>query len=377
MSKGTVSPSESVEWTDPETGAPIRRVTSHPSIHHHPFFYVPAYDAAMRWLFFVSHRTGRPEFFAEERSTGRLIQLTDRDDLVEWSLHPSRDGRFLYFTTPDGGWRLEMESLREERIVDLAGAERSRGMVGAGMGTTSLSRDDRWWAIPVRRGDVAQLLVVDVETGRSSVVCKNETIGHPEFHADDPNLLRYGGPYDRRLWVVHRDGSGHRLVYERDVGKREWIVHECWRPGTREILTTNWPHGVMAVDVDSRRSRWVARFNAWHPMIDPTGTRLVADTKNPDIGLQLASIDDDVEPRMLCRSHATNVGDHWNTDHCPYDDGPVDVHAPQHTHPHPTFSPDGSLVLFTSDRDGHAQVHEVRESWEASSLRRTATLQDA
>ena len=35
------------------------------------------------------------------------------------------------------------------------------------------------------------------------------------------------------------------------------------------------------------------------------------------------------------------------------------VYAPQHTHPHPAFSPDGRFVVFTSDRSGYSQVYEV------------------
>ena len=360
MAKGDVLPSEARETRDPETGVRIRQVTNHDSIHHHPFYYVPAYDDEMRWLFFASHRTGSPQFFVERRETGELLQLTDRDDLNEWSLHSSHDGRHLYFTTKTGGWRLNMESLGEEQLVEFAGAGKSSGMVGAGMGTTSLSHDDRWWAVPVRRDDVAQLLIVDTQTNASSIACENETIGHPQFHPNDSNLLRYGGPYDRRLWITERNGNNHRLVYERDVAKKEWIVHECWRPRSREILTTNWPHGVMAIDTDSGDTRWVARFNAWHPMVDPTGSRMVADTKNPDIGLQLFDIAEiPTQPKMLCRAHASSAGDHWNVNHCPYDDGPVEVYAPQHTHPHPSFSPDGRKLVFTSDSSGFAQILEV------------------
>ena len=231
------------------------------------------------------------------------------------------------------------------------------------MGTTSLSHDGRWWAIPVRRNNTAQLLIVNAPTGDTHVACENEVIGHPQFHPNDSNLLRYGGPYDRRLWVTKRDGGDHRLVYQRDVAKKEWIVHECWRPHSREILTTNWPHGVMAIDVDSGNSCWVTRFNAWHPMVDPTGTRMVADTKNPDIGLQLFDIvDNPTQPKLLCSSNASSVGEHWNTDHCPYDDGPVEVYAPQHTHPHPTFSPDGRTIVYTSDASENAAIFEVNES---------------
>lgn len=69
-------------------------------------------------------------------------------------------------------------------------------------------------------------------------------------------------------------------------------------------------------------------------------------------------------PRLLCETKSSNVGAHWNTDHCPYDDedyqqGKWKVYAPQHTHPHPSFRPDGHAVVFTSDRTGHSQIYEV------------------
>ncbi len=38
----------------------------------------------------------------------------------------------------------------------------------------------------------------------------------------------------------------------------------------------------------------------------------------------------------------------------------VAVHAPQHTHPHPHFSPGERYVVFASDQSGHAQVYESR-----------------
>jgi len=71
--KGRVYPAESTAFVDPTTGAAVRQVTTHPSIHHHPFYYLPAYDDASQWLVFVSHRTGRPQIFVEERATGRLV----------------------------------------------------------------------------------------------------------------------------------------------------------------------------------------------------------------------------------------------------------------------------------------------------------------
>ena len=82
MSKIECSP-EGRNWTDPETGVLVRQVTSHPSINHHPFYYLPAMDDGMHHLVFVSHRTGRPEIFVENQESRALIQLTEHESLAE------------------------------------------------------------------------------------------------------------------------------------------------------------------------------------------------------------------------------------------------------------------------------------------------------
>lgn len=361
MGKGSLIPPESRTFRDPSTGVSVRQITSHPSIHHHPFYYLPAYDDHMVRLIFVSHRTGTPQVYAEERHSRRIVQLTDRPDLNEWSIHPSHDGRFVYFTAGAGAWRVGTEGLHEEQLCAFASAEiKAAGMVAAGMGTTSLSRDDRWWAVPVRQGPVFHFHILDTTTGDDRIILERDTICHPQFHPDDSRLLRYGGPWQDRLWVIQRDGTGNRLVYERDRSRKEWIVHETWRPGSREILTVSWRRGMLGIDIDTGNARPVCTFNAWHPMIDRSGTRMVADTRNPDIGLQLFNPRDGRgQPELLCASEATSAGAHWDLGHCPYDDGVKDVYAPQHTHPHPTFSPDGRWVVFASDRSGFAQLYEA------------------
>jgi len=361
MSKGKIYPSESKTSEDSRTGAKIRRVTDYPSIHHHPFFFVPAYDDKMKRLIFISHRTGSPQIFAEERASGDLIQLTERPDIAEWSVYPSHDGRYVYFTIGDGAWRVDTETLKEELLMDFGDVPmREKGVVGTATGTTALSYCDNWWAIPVKVGDVSKFLVVDTNTGEYEVIFERDSIGHPEFHPDDSTLLRYAGAYYERMWVINRDGTGNRLVYKRDAARKQWIVHETWLPGTRELVVVDWPNGMIGVNIDTDAVRKVTDFNAWHAMVNRTGTLMVADTNFPDIGLQLFDPRDGIgKPRTLCYSESSNIGAHWNTDHCPYDDGPIQVYAPQHTHPHPSFSPDGEFVVFTSDRTGHSQVYEV------------------
>lgn len=244
-----LTPSESRTFKDHRTGGRVRQVTNHPSIHHHPFYYLSAYDDAMQRLVFVSHRTGQPEIFAELRDDGRLLQLTDHAGLAEWSVHPSHDGRHVYFTDADGWWRVDGETLREECLFELGGLVREAGMVGAAMGTTSLSHDDRYWAVAVQ----GRLVICDTATGRHDIILERDTVGHPEFHPADNTLLRYGGPYHSRIWVIQRDGSGNRLACLRK--NREWIVHETWNPLAREIITTNWPHGCIGISTDTTSER--------------------------------------------------------------------------------------------------------------------------
>ncbi len=395
------SPPESRTFVDSRTGATVRQVTCHPSIHHHPFYYLPAYDNAMTRLFFVSQRSGRPEICCELRNSGELQQLTDQPDIAEWSVHPSHDGRFVYYTAGTAAWRVETGTGKVERLLDFGiQAGREPGMVGAAMGTTTVSHDDRYWAVPVKLGARFHFIVIDTATGTHETILEAPTIGHPEFHPADNTLLRYAGSYKERIWVINRDGSGNRLVYHRQPlakpGQFEWIVHETWNPkkltiddcrlpivetdaetatlnpeprtlnpASREIITANWPRGCVGIDIDSGAVRPVCSFNAWHPSINRQGTLMCADTTFPDRGLQLFDPRDGLgEPRTLCFPEATNQGRHWNTDHCPYDDqdyqqGKWKVHAPQHTHPHPAFSPDGRFIVFTSDRTGFAQLCEV------------------
>ena len=113
----------------------------------------------------------------------------------------------------------------------------------------------------------------------------------------------------------------------------------------------------IVVDADTGAMRWITRFPAWHAHPDDTGLRFVCDTAFPDVGLHLFPAREPGEARLLCRSDASSVGAHW-AQPFPYNDGPKEVYAPQHTHPHPRFSPDGRRVLFTSDATGHAQLYE-------------------
>ncbi|WP_137179495.1 oligogalacturonate lyase family protein [Roseomonas sp. AR75] len=356
--RGRIWPAEARRFRDPRSRRVIRQVTDHPSIHHHPFFFVPAWDRAMTKLVFVSHRSGAPQILFEDRATGRLVQATDRADLAAWSLHPSPCGRFAYYTAGTAAFRVNFETFAEEELASFGAVEmREKGMVGAAMGTTALSASGRWWAVPVRAGAVSRFVLIDTQSGETRVFLERDTIGHPQFCPDDEDLILYAGPMTDRVWVTDRSGARNRRAYARE-DRMQWITHETWIPGRREIAFVDWPRGMQAVHADSGATRWITRFPAWHAVADASGERIVCDTTFPDRGLHLLPVAGDGEARFLCVSEASSQGAHWGGPF-PYNDGPVAVEAAQHTHPHPRFSPDGTRVVFTSDRTGHAQIYEV------------------
>ena len=358
MSKGKEFPSESRESVDPQSGRHIRQVTSHPSIHHHPFFFVPAYDRAMKRLIFISNRTGLPQIFYEDRSSGRLVQVTDRPDLAEWSIIPSGDGRYVYFTAGTSGWRVNLETLEEEQLADFGAVEmREKGMIGAAMGTTALSANGRWWAVPVKAGAVTRFVLIDTEQKTSHVFLERDTIGHPQFCPDDDDLILYAGPLTDRLWLTDRSGAKNRRLYQRE-NEMQWVTHEVWIPGRRTVAFVDWPRGMRMIDVDRGVMRWLTHFSCWHAAPDDAGQYLVCDTNFPDRGLHIYDIDDEDDLISLCASEASSEGKHWGGPF-PYNNGPVAIEAAQHTHPHPRFAPDDSRVVFTSDKSGHAQIYEV------------------
>ena len=109
MAKGTVYGPESRTFYDRCTGTQIRQVTTASALHHHPFFIIPAYDNAMQRMIFISYRTGTAQIFAEERATGELRQLTDRQILKSGLCIPreteKRSSSLLAQAVGDSIWR--------------------------------------------------------------------------------------------------------------------------------------------------------------------------------------------------------------------------------------------------------------------------------
>lgn len=352
-------PLESTFLTDEETGRRVRQVTNAQAITHHPFFLAPCFDEKQRWLCMVTFRTGQGQIMLEDQRQQCLRIVTNVCGLDEWSL--SVKDEWIYFVADGQVWRVlgengESELLLSERDVrSLAGSEAFMAD-----GTTAVTKSGRYLAVRVKTGEKGYaILIRDNKNGQWANVCTCPVATHVQFCPDDDDLLFFAGPLTDRPWVLHWPSGQAKLIYHRNAAAKQWITHESWIPGTREMSLVDWPHGVLAVHVDTGAVRRVTDWNAWHAICSDDGTRMVFDTNFPDRGVY--TLDPRIclsTPEHLCSPHASCMGEHW-AGAFPYDHGPIKVYAPQHTHPHPRFSPDGKRIVFTSDYSGIAQVYEM------------------
>jgi oligogalacturonide lyase len=363
MAAGDRYPPEWRRWEDPDTGAHITQLTSARCINHAPYFLNRAWafphgrggdrDAGgAACLVVTSYRDGgRPNLFAVDEQSGELLQLTDTGDVNPWSACVSRDGRHVFYGAG-----------RELRVVEVATARDSTVAVCPGEGhvdTCSLSPDgtelvtSAFSGESVVHGRLNALVAIRTDgTGSRTLYETAQLIGHAQFSPGGAHVL-FSGDLPR-LWLIGRDGTDPHPL--RDQTRREWLTHESFL-NDEEVIFTHWPHALKAIRRDGSGERTVAAFNCWHPAARPDGRLVVCDTALPDAGLAL------IDPgtgarRVLCQPHASCRGTQRALPE-PIWEGPTPeaAYGPQWTHPHPSFSPDGGKVVYTSDASGFPQVH--------------------
>ena len=286
------------------------------------------------------------------------MQVTDRPDLAEWSIYPSPDGRFVYFTAGTGAWRVDLDDFSETQLADFGAVEmREKGMVGAAMGTTALSAGGDWWAIPVKSGKMSRF-VADRHPGRQPAASSSNATPSAIRSSvpDDDNLILYAGPLTDRVWTVARDGAENRRLY---AARRQDAVGDARSlvPGRRAVAFVDWPRGMRLIDIDTGKAEWLHRFPAWHAAPDASGTRFVCDTNFPDRGLHInrarrRRLNSSAPARRPRKARTGRIRFPTTTARSRSKRAsiPIRIHV---------FRRTAKRVVFTSDRSGHAQIYEV------------------
>ncbi len=364
---GSVHPSELQEFEDEKTGAHIYQLTNDNTINHNLYFLTPSFTPDQKRLVFTSYRSGKANFYQLEFPDGEIIQITDGEAVHGYSGVISKDGKELYYTEGETIKAIHLDTL-EERVL----AEFAKGSLGE----CSVSADEQYIVTAMKRDDKSHITVTATDGSGGDIIytSPNQTIIHPQFHPTHADLIAYSGDPAPRMWTIKRDGSDNRNLYQHD--NNEFLVHETFLGSQDELIVTHWPYSLRRISLDSLEMRTIADFNAWHIASNRAGTKVLCDTVHPDIGLRLADVETG-EHSPICYPQSSSSGSQWKKDRyavaedwaaaqqsgdrekaLSWMEMKVDtVYGPQWTHPHPSFSPDETSVVYTSDVSGHSQVY--------------------
>lgn len=367
FAKGARFDSEHSSYHDRATGALVHQITSHPSINHATYFLQSSFSPDGQALLFVSYRSGGAQLYEVERfPEGAIRQLTADVPVHAFSpaFHP--DNERIFFVRQGGIWFLRRDTLEETCVIDFPGAQ---------LGECSLSADGDWLTAAAKRGSESGLVAGKVDGSQWQFIAFPRTVIHPQFHPLEGEWIEFAGDPAPRMHRVRRDGSGLECLYQHE--NDEFVVHETFLGRTGDIVYTVWPRELRRMNWRTLEHSPIASFNAWHITPNRAGTLVLCDTNHPDIGLWLIDAATG-ERRQICLSEASNGGTQWKTSRYALAEdfaaarsaaksGALSwmevstdtVYGPQWTHPHPSFSPDESKVVFASDKSGHPQVYVV------------------
>ena len=365
--KGATFPSEHSSFVDEETGARVHQLTNHPSINHPTYFLNSSFTPDQGTLIFTSYRTEEAQLFELGFPDGEIRQLTDGGAIHPFSPAIAPDGRTVFFVRGGSIFVLDRSNLGERLVAEFDGQ----------LGECSLSPDGEWFVAACKAGRQNGIVV-----GRTGAAAEKKflpferTVIHPQFSPTELEWIEFAGDPAPRMFRIRRDGTGLECLYEH--ANDEFVVHETFLGTSGDLVFTVWPKALKRMNLETREIRTIVDFNAWHITPNRAGTKVLCDTNHPDVGLQMIDVASG-DHRTICLSESSNGGTQWKKSRYAVAEDWVaaraasdkdkalswmemaadSVYGPQWSHPHPSFSPDESMVAFASDRSGHAQVYVV------------------
>lgn len=355
--------SEHSKSADPKTGAVIHQMTSHNSINHAPYFLTSAFTPDCQSLIFTSYRSGCPQLYDVGFPDKPIRQLTSGRSIHPYSaaIHP--DGKRIFFVRGGSVWVLDRETLLERQLIEFDHAQ---------FGECALSADGLWLATAAKQHEQHGIALGRTDGNGWTLLPFPRTVIHPQWHPTDPEWLIFSADPAPRMHRVRRDGTGLECLH--DHGNDTFIVHETFLGQTGDIAFVQWPKALQRLNWQSKEISRIAECQAWHISTNKAGTKLLCDTNHPDTGLWTIDAANG-EHTQVCLSRSSNLGTQWKESRYALDEDfahaskerprnlswmevPIEpVYGPQWTHPHPSFSPDETKVVFTSDHTGFPQVY--------------------
>jgi oligogalacturonide lyase len=383
MTIGRMYAPEWREFQDPLTGRQVRQLTDSPAEDYHLYFYNPSVTPDGKYLIFFSERTGVSNLFRFDLESGLILQLTDAQPVRAeyWPFTEEvkgagsclaalgNHGREVFYLEGTDLFAVEIDSLKGRQVLCLP-ADRRPSMLQANAGGDTLvfatwdealfmERSQRAYAgekFPDERffqETTSTILRVDAATGQAEEVLRKEKfwINHVHVNPQNRDLILFCHEYSElpdRMWLLNlTDGTCAPIPGQ---GTDEWYEHEFWSPDGGRVCF----HGGSVRETTQGFCGWctadgTSYIKAYHSTLGrayahynlhPDGQTMVTDGEaRPACISKVLLVDGKQVFEVLCRHDSYTFGDD------------------QRCHPHPSFTPDGRQVIFTSNRTGSSNIY--------------------
>jgi oligogalacturonide lyase len=220
------------------------------------------------------------------------------------------------------------------------------------------------------------LNTINLKTGKLTVLLHStDWVNHLLFSPKDPELLMYchEGPWQKvdRIWMIHTDGTHNMLIHKRHIAM-EIAGHEFWGLDG-ETIWYDWQpikgqdFYLAGYDIATgKRTAFHMDRNEWSIHFNLTKDLDMFTGDGGDVGQVAKATDGEwielFHPQMINTTGALNDPDFFqpgifHSEHL--------VNMAQHNYklePNVRFSPDKSLVIFTSNMFGPSYVFAVETS---------------
>jgi oligogalacturonide lyase len=382
MSKATQHQLQFVTRQDPDTGASVTRLTPTDVTCHRNYFYQKCFTNDGARLIFGAEFGPGPSpnwnYHLLDLQSQTATQLTDGLGENTFGGFLSPDDQHLYFVRAERQLiRLCLSDLSEEVAYTVP-----QGWVGYGTWVAN-SACTKMVGIEIAAADWfplsdwqkfhamfharprCRLIRIDLRTGERDVILeKHGWLGHPQYRPGDDQTVAYchEGPHDlidARMWFIDEDGRNMRCGKTHEPG--ESCTHEFWVPDGSAMIyvsylkgqTARWICSLDPVTLTTRKLTSMPPCS--HLMSNFDGTLLVGDgCDSPADVADTSSHQIATDPFL--HLFDLNAG---STRRIAHHDSSWKVHKGnrQVTHPHPSFTPDQTQVLYSSDAEGEPALY--------------------
>jgi oligogalacturonide lyase len=387
---GQTWPSEMREFSDAKTGRRIKQLTTLGN-NVHFYFTENSFDSSQNAIIFKSdrasgedrapHENPRYDLFRLDLDTGQIVQLTD-DPMGSGGATKTPDSRIVVYIAGQrmvaldthtgvstllyeetGGYNLGSPSIAAGRRYVAFCRNEDTDLDDRLAGVNYAGFKDRYYLVKDGRVTLAYL----DGSGWLDVFKDTHQLGHFQFAPDDPTIgtFCHEGPWNlvtQRIWLLDFVSRAAKPCFRQR--ENDSIGHEFWTqdgmvffdnrgPGHDGTITSDRTQAVVTdvhinqnamvpfVGLIDRRGELIKQidmpFYCNHYHANPDNSVLVGDDVDDLVLIDIAGQTATLE--LLC-----NHGTSWRT---------------QSSHCHPTWSWDGSRILYASDAGGRINLYLI------------------